>query len=238
LDFDALKDQLASDGNWGDSVVMVPEIKIAIQYTLAVDITDADCKAEIAIAYSVMEDAVECGAGSSSGSASSSASTSTSTSSPLSRRLQESKAVTISFAAADTAAATTAATLSPDGQVGDAVVTVELTITVTADAAIAPPTADELVSAVSGTATADITVTAEVGDVDVTFTMMPCSESDICDAGGYELVANAETIGCDAGTCTTAERDRCCRTLSPATAGAQGTCVLGSLSSMLLWHFF
>jgi len=259
LDFDDIKTELAGDQSWGDSVVVVPVVKIGIQYTLDVDITEAQCKAAVAVAYSmssdidISEDDVECGDASA---APSPASASAPAPAPAPaarrlRRLQTVKDVTISFT--DVQAATAAATGSQDtthfttalADAGvDAVVavreavdvSVELTFTVTADAAIEEPTAISLESAVSTTTGGAIAVTAEITGFSFTFSRMPCSESDICDTGGLGKVANSETIGCDGETCTPEERDRCCAQIG-STGNAQGTCVLGSLFSVLLWHF-
>lgn len=266
LDFEDIKTELAADQGWGDSVVMVPVVEIGIQYTLDVDITEAQCKAAVAAAYDVTEDDVECGDASSApapspdsapapapDSAPAPAPESAPAPAPASRRLQTVKDVTISFT--DVQAATAAATNSQNTTdfttaladagveavvaVGEADVCVKLTFTVTADVAIDEPTPASLVSAVTAATGGAITVEAEITGFATTFTRMPCSQSDVCDAGGWEQAADSDEIGCDGESCTAEERDRCCVRVAPTSTGsAQGTCVLGSLFSMALWNLF
>lgn len=283
LDLYGLKTELASDQSWGDSVVMVPVVKVGIQYTFDVDVTEAQCKAAVAVAYSmspdidITEDDVECGDASSapapasapasapaaapspapapflspaSGPAPAPASAPAPAPAPEARRLQTVKDVTISFT--DTSSASAAVTASQDvthlttalaaeGVVADVsvsedvAVSVELTFTVTAEAAIVEPTAEHLQSAVTASSTSAITVTAAITAVEVSFTRMPCSESTICGAG-FDFVANSATIGCAGAVCTAEEREICCTVTSPVQAGAQGQCVFGLVFSLLVWH--
>jgi hypothetical protein len=162
------------------------------------------------------------------------------------------KNVIISFA--DTQTATAAATASQDTtdfttaladagivavvEVREAVdVSVELTFRVTADATI-EVTVTDLESAVSSATNGAVTPTAEITSaVAVTYTRMPCSESDICDGSSWEPKTDSATIGCDGETCTAEETDRCCtRATIGQTGNAQGTCVLGSVFALLSWH--
>lgn len=266
LDFHDLATELA--GGRSEVWEVVPVVKIGIQYTLDIDITEADCKAAVAVAYStssdidITEDDVECGDASAAPAPAPSpflapapapAPAPGSAPAPDARRLQTVKHVTISFTDPDSA--TAAATVSQDTshfttaladegvvavvEVSEAVdVSVELTFTVTADAVIEEPTAVSLESAVSATTTGAITVTAEITGFSSSFTRQPCSESDICATSGWEPVADSDSIGCDGESCTEDERERCCARTVGQTGNAQGTCVLGSLFSLLLWHVF
>lgn len=270
LDFDAIKSELVSSLGWGEDVEMVPVMKIGVEYTLDVDISEAQCKAAVAAAYGITEDDVECGdAAAAPASAPAPApapdSAATSTSAPAAdespapapapaptrrlRRLQAVKAVSMSFT--DAGAAADAATASQDttqftealaaegvvatASVNEATVSVELTFTVTADAGIEEPTPASLETAVS--TASSITVTAAVSGFGVSYTRMPCSASDICGAG-YVLVDDANTIACEGEACTEAERDICCSQTGLSQGGAQGTCAMGSLVSVLVWQFF
>jgi hypothetical protein len=271
LDLADYQAALVSTQSWqADSVVMVPVVKIGVDYTFDVAVTDVQCKAAAAVAFAVIEENVECmdtasapspaaapgAAPAPAPAAPAPAATATTTTTPAARRLQAlTKTVTISFA--DTVAAQTAATASQDAtQFVDALAalatdpvtvvatvsasvsaSVELTFTVSADAAIDEPTVAHLESAVSTSSTGTITVTAAVTSaLETSYTRMPCSESNIC-GSGYDLAPDSATIGCAGAECTSAERDICCVT-TPTNAGAQGTCVLGSLFSLLLWHSF
>lgn len=112
-------------------------------------------------------------------------------------------------------------------------VTVELEVTVTADEAITAPPATSLETAVTETATAPISsVTATVSVVEVTFTRMPCDEGVGVCGSGYQLLANAATIGCAAELCTTSDRDTCCTRM--VVSDARGMCVLNSFLLLLL----
>lgn len=112
-------------------------------------------------------------------------------------------------------------------------VTVELEVTVTADEAITAPPATSLETAVTVTATAPISsVTATVSVVEVTFTRMPCDEGVGVCGSGYQLLANAATIGCAAESCTTSDRDTCCTRM--VVSDARGMCVLNSFLLLLL----
>lgn len=272
LDFDSIKTQLMTDHNWGESVVMVPEFKVGVQYTLDVDITEAQCKAAVAAAFSIAEDDVECGDAASAPSAPAPASPSPSAPAPAPapapasgpapapaptptrrlRRLTAVKAVSMSFA--DAQAAASAATASQDTAqftaaladedvtavvtVSAADISVELMFTVTADARIEEPTAAHFESAVSSASGGSITVTANVSGFEVGYTRMPCSESDICDAGGFQLKDDAHTVACEGAECTVEERERCCNQIGFSTGGARDTCVLGSILSVLIWQSF
>jgi hypothetical protein len=266
LDLAAMATQLTSDAGWGDSVEVTTThvVKIGVQYTLDVDITEAQCKAAVAAAYTVSADDVECGDASAASAPAASAPAAPAPAAPApaapapapapagDRRLTSVKDVTISFDTADLA--TAAATASQDAatttaftsaladedvvavvEVSETVsVSVVVTFTVTADSAITEPTPAELAAAVTA-----ITVTAEItSPVALTYDRMPCSASDICAGGGMNLVADAASVGCDGATCTTEERDRCCVRAVGDGGNAQGRCVLGSLSALLLWHSF
>merc|ERR1719329_1588678 len=122
--------------------------------------------------------------------------------------------------------------------VSEADITVELMFTVTAVAAIDEPTPVLFESAVALVTGGSMTVRATISGFDVDYNRMPCSESDICDAGGnWQLVADAHTVACDGAECTVEERVKCCSVIA-STGGARDTCVLGSLFSVLMWQFF
>lgn len=248
MDFDSFAASLVDDED--AEVVVVPTIMIGIEYTLDVSITEAQCKAAVASAFSVLEADVECG---------DAASGNSTTTTPSTRRLTgEVQAVTISFSGAgaqtaaaaaatdsqDTAAFTTALAAGDDpvtatASVSEATVTVELAFTVTAtDALDEPTTAD--VAAAATTAFPGVAVEAgEISGFSQSYTMAPCS-ADIC-SSSQTLVDDAEDRGCAAAVCTAeADRETCCVAddeQRATTGSAQGTCILGPLL-LLLWNFF
>jgi len=238
LDFEAIKASLAEAENWGDDVEVVAVVKIGFQYTLDVEITDAQCKAAVAVAYSVAEDDVECGTGS--------AATSNATSNAT-RRLQEVMDVTIivdqteaeeaatTSQAADTTLAFVTA-LEGEGltvvvEVSEATVSVELMFTVTTSEAITEPSVASFEGAVASSAP-DVTFTTAISGFETAFDRMPCSEFDCGSDSNVD-----ELRGCDGAVCTAVESDRCCES-RPAQANAQGICVAGSLLPILIWNFF
>jgi hypothetical protein len=115
LDFDAIKSQLVSSQSWGDDVEMVPVMKIGVEYTLDVDISEAQCKAAVALAFGITEADVECGAAAAAPATapapapvSAAASPSAPAPAPAARRLrrlQAVKMVSMSFTDAEAAAA-------------------------------------------------------------------------------------------------------------------------------------
>jgi len=111
-------------------------------------------------------------------------------------------------------------------------VTVELEVTVTADEEIVAPAPESLQTAVENTATSAITVVATVSEVEVTFTRMPCDEGAGVCGSGYQLLANAATIGCAAELCTASDRDTCCTRMT--VSDAREMCVLNSFLLLLL----
>merc|ERR1719329_1280313 len=111
-------------------------------------------------------------------------------------------------------------------------VTVELEVTVTADEEIVAPAPESLQTAVENTATSAITVVATVSEVEVTFTRMPCDEGAGVCGNGYQLLANAATIGCAAELCTASDRDTCCTRMT--VSDAREMCVLNSFLLLLL----
>jgi len=236
LDFD----ELASELMEGFDVEVVPIIQIGIQYALDVSITEAQCKAAVAVAFVVPEEDVQCGVAN--------GTTATTTTTPASRRLESVQDVTISFS--DKAAAADAATSSQDttafvdalaaggdpvtvtATVSEATVTVELAFVVTGPVAVSKPSVASFQTAVAAVANG-LDVQVVISDVAISYTRQPCSESSICD----DFVDNADEIGCDAEVCTVDETDRCCKQRT-ATANAQVTRVVGSLLLPLLWNFF
>merc|ERR1712195_66408 len=151
------------------------------------------------------------------------------------RRLQDVVMdVQISYAQSDVADAVAAGNTDVDWATAgfaatptasDGVATVEMTFTVTASAQIEPPMVSDFETAFLAEGA---TVTASVGSLEVAYSIMPCSAAtDVC-AAGYTLRDNAVELACAGAECSSDDSGTCCTQV--ATAGAQHTCMLGSLS--------
>lgn len=237
-------------------------VKVAVQYSFSAAITPLQCQTAVAIANGLDVDKVTCVGGAADNntattaaptvSASAAAATSTTTAAAAGRRLQAVMDVEITYD--DQAAAVAAVETDPadmmDGLTAalqqdtsittnitstgaeTGAVTVELEVTVTADEEIVAPAPESLQTAVENTATSAITVVATVSEVEVTFTRMPCDEGAGVCGSGYQLLANAATIGCAAELCTASDRDTCCTRMT--VSDAREMCVLNSFLLLLL----
>merc|ERR1711865_1132884 len=246
LDMTAMKANLASDQDWGEaSVEVTAVIKVAVPYTLpeGIEITPLQCKTAIASAYSVSADMVTCAAGTA-----------------AARRLQDEAPLTgavdvqidyaeeeaemaASAASADTAdmAAVTelfTAALVADGAIvagtvleaGVPTAEIVMSFVVTSDTAVEAPPAAAFESVLSDSG---ITVVATVSEAEISYSRMPCSEGTGVCATGYQLRADASSIGCVAELCEpSADSENCCTQVS--TNGAHAKCVMGSLSILVL----
>jgi len=261
LDMTAMKANLASDQDWGEaSVEVTAVIKVAVPYTLpeGIEITPLQCKTAIASAYSVSADMVTCAAGTA---ASATAGTTTTlTTTAAARRLQDEAPLTgavdvqidyaeeeaemaASAASADTddmAAVTVlfTAALVDDGAIdagtvltaGVPTAEVVMSFVVTSDSAVEAPPAAAFESVLSASG---ITVVATVSEAEISYSRMPCSEGTGVCATGYQLRADASSIGCVAELCEpSADSENCCTQVS--TNGAHAKCVMGSLSILVL----
>lgn len=245
LDFDNVIAAMTED-SW-DNTEAVVLIKFGFSLTFAegTAVTADDCVSAAALAYSVAEGMVTCAAGEAavaSGTADAgndTASTTTvaaaTTTAAASRRLQDVVMdVQISYAQSDVADAVAAGNTDVDWATAgfaatptasDGVATVEMTFTVTASAQIEPPMVSDFETAFLAEGA---TVTAAVGSLEVAYSIMPCSAAtDVC-AAGYTLRDNAVELACAGAECSSDDSGTCCTQV--ATAGAQHTCMLGSLS--------
>jgi len=237
LDFDNVIATMTDDSWDNTEVVVLIKNSFSLTFAEGTAVTAAECVSAAALAYSVAEDMVTCAAGEAavaSGTADAGNDTA-SNDTAASRRLQDVVMdVQISYAQSDLAVALAAGSAGVDwGTAGFAatptasasVATVEMTFTVTASAQIEPPMASDFVAAFLAE---DATVTAAVSSVEVTYSIMPCSAStDVC-AAGYTLRSNAMELACAGAECSSDDSGTCCTQV--ANAGAQHTCMLGSLS--------
>merc|ERR1719329_621832 len=256
IDFDAMKGALVTDQGWDTAadVTVQVVVKVAVQYSFSAAITPLQCQTAVAIANGLDVDKVTCVGGAADNNTATTAApaTSTTTAAAAGRRLQAVMDVEITYD--DQAAAVAAVETDPadmmDGLTAalqqdtsittnitstgaeTGAVTVELEVTVTADEEIVAPAPESLQTAVENTATSAITVVATVSEVEVTFTRMPCDEGAGVCGSGYQLLANAATIGCAAELCTASDRDTCCTRMT--VSDAREMCVLNSFLLLLL----
>jgi len=248
LDFDNVIAAMTEESWDNTEVVVLIKFGFSLTFAEGTAVTADDCVSAAALAYSVAEGMVTCAAGEAavaSGTADAgndTASTTTvaaaTTTAAASRRLQDVVMdVQISYAQSDVAAAVAASNLNvsssawetagftaaPTASAG--VVTVEMTFTVTDSAQIEPPMVSDFETAFLAEGA---TVTAAVGSLEVAYSIMPCSAAtDVC-AAGYTLRDNAVELACAGAECSIDDSGTCCTQV--ANAGAQHTCMLGSLS--------
>jgi hypothetical protein len=249
VDFAALRAAIITSGDYPDnSAVATATIKVSMSYTFEGDtaVTSDECQSAVASAYGVAATTVMCTEGTAATTTTENVTTTTAaaTTTTVARRLLDSHAtaamvmdVEISFAEEDAQSAVYASTpldLEITGQTITtplvAVVTVEVVLEVTSDDEVAAPSAADITTALADFEFESLTVA--VSEPEVSYTRMPCSASDdtVC-GSGYDL--RSGSLGCAGAACTAADdRETCCTQV--ATAGAQGTCMLGSLTVLAL----
>merc|ERR1711935_1202897 len=245
LDFDNVIAAMTEESWDNTEVVVLIKFGFSLTFAEGTAVTAVDCASAAALAYSVAEDMVTCAAGEAAvasetaDAGNDTAITTTvaaaTTTAAAARRLQDVVMdVQISFAQSNVDDALTAGqtevdwsdagfAATPTASAG--VATVEMTFTVTDSAQIEPPMGSAFETAFLAEGA---TVTTAVGSVEVAYPIMPCSAgTDVC-AAGYTLRDNAVELACAGAECSIDDSGTCCTQV--ANAGAQHTCMLGSLS--------
>lgn len=245
VDFDALKEAIITSGSFEDTDIAVATatIKVSMSYTFegATAVTSDECISGVASAYGVAETKVMC----TEGAAATTTENVTTTTAAAARRLDAHGDTTtavmdveISFAEDEAEAALTAALMAPPpvvvtGQTVTAplatVVIVEFVLVVTSDEVVDAPSVADVETALTDF---EFTVTVDVSAPEISYTRMPCSASETVCASGYDMRSGSESIACAGDDCTDDDRETCCTQV--ATAGAHGTCMLGSLTVLAL----
>lgn len=251
----AMADNLMAEGSTyeGKTVEITALIKIGIAYTFpeGTEISSIQCVTAVAEAWAVTADMVTCATAEADMEASAATTTMaavTTTTTMAGRRLTD---VVMDVQVAYTSVADAMAGEEANDDEGDfiaALADLESPITATPTASDTDVTV-EVVIAVTGSDQADdppvdaiaeasgFVVTATVSEAMVTYTIMPCSDSDgICGSADV-LMADASAIGCAGEICTAAlDAETCCMTavVGSTDSGAPATCMLGSLVALVL----
>jgi len=251
VDFAALKEAIITSGSYEDTdtAVVTATIKVSMSYTFegATAVTSDECISAVASAYGVAETKVMCTEGAAATTTENvTTTTAAAATTPVARRLDAHVDTTtavmdveISFAEDEAEAALTAALMAPPpvvvtGQTVTAplasVVTVEFVSVVTSDEVVDAPSVADVETALTDF---EFTVTVDVSAPEISYTRMPCSASETVCASGYDMRSGSESIACAGDDCTDDDdRETCCTQV--ATAGAHGTCMLGSLTVLAL----
>lgn len=249
VDFAALKEAIITSGSFEDTDIAVATatIKVSMSYTFegATAVTSDECISGVASAYGVAETKVMCTEGAAATTTENvTTTTAAAATTPAARRLDAHGGTTavmdveISFAEDEAEAALTAALMAPPpvvvtGQTVTAplatVVIVEFVLVVTSDEVVDAPSVADVETALTDF---EFTVTVDVSAPEISYTRMPCSASETVCASGYDMRSGSESIGCAGDECTDDDRETCCTQV--ATAGAHGTCMLGSLTVLAL----
>ena len=250
VDFAALRAAIITSGDYPDNTaVATATIKVSMSYTFEGDtaVTSDECQSAVASAYGVAATTVMCTEGTAATTTTENVTTTTAaaTTTTVARRLDSHATaavvmdVEISFAEEEAQSAVYASTpvdLEITGQTIttplEAVVTVEVVLEVTSDDVVAAPSAADITTALADFEFESLTVA--VSEPEVSYTRMPCSASagsgyDVC-GSGYDL--RSGSLGCAGAACAADDRETCCTQV--ATAGAQSTCMLGSLTVLAL----
>jgi len=253
----AMADNLVAEGSTyeGKTVEITALVKIGIAYTFpeGTEISSTECVTAVAEAWAVTADMVTCATveadmEASAATTTMAAVTTTTTMADLSRRLTDVVMdVQVAYTSVAAAMAGDTANYDEGGFIAalaeleppiaatptgsDTDVTVEVVIAVTGSDQADDPPVDAIADA-SG-----FLVTATVSEAMVTYTIMPCSDSDgICGSADV-LMADASAIGCAGEICTAAlDAETCCMTavVGSTDSGAPATCMLGSLVALVL----
>lgn len=247
VDFGAVRDALVTAGGYPETATIeaTATIKVSMSYTFEGDtpLTADECKTAVADAYTVDAANVMCAEGAAVAAANvttTAAAAAATTTAAASRRLSPVVMdVEISFTteqaqeAVDASSTVPTLSLLPAGQTQTdsttAVVTVDITLEVTSDMEVEPPSSSSVQEQLG---LIDITATASVGEAVPTYILMPCSASETVCAAGWDM--RSENLACAGAECTDDDRETCCTQQVTTTAGAQGTCMLGSLTVLAL----